>query len=150
MKLAVLALLLATSSARADMMNDEALHAQVDADVASGSAHPYDHLGFSLGALVPIFGTTRLDRAMFGDVRPTAVVVDWILGGLLPLGLAIAAVAVEDRRAAFGWTAAGLYAATRIAILVVGNLHISEYNRYLHVRVGTVGSTPALVASWSF
>jgi hypothetical protein len=81
-------------------------------------------------------------------------VIDWLLGGLLPLGLAIAAVAVEDRRALFGWTAAGLYAATRIGVLVVANLHVGEYNRYLHVRLGAAssaaGPVPALVASWSW
>ncbi len=142
--------MLAASPARADMMNDEALHAHVDAVLAEGAPTDVSRVSLSLGVLVPIFGTTRLDRAMFGEVRPTAVLVDWILGGLVPLGLAVAAVAVQDRRAAFGWTAAGLYAATRIAILVVGNMHISEYERYLHVRVGTVGSTPALVASWSW
>ena len=150
----VLLALLGASPARADMLNDAALHAHDDAQIASGEVADVGHVGLSLGALVPILGSYRIDQAMFGEVRPTAVVIDWILGGLLPLGLAIAAVAVEDRRALFGWTAAGLYAATRIGVLVVANLHVGEYNHYLHVRLGAAssatGPVPALVASWSW
>jgi len=77
-----------------------------------------------------------------------------VSGRWLGFTLAIAAAAVEDRRAAFGWTAAGLYAATRIGVIVVANLHVGEYNRYLHVRLGAassaVGPVPALVATWSW
>lgn len=146
--------LLAASPARADLLNDAALHAHVDAEVARGEVAEVGHLGLSLGALVPVLGSYRIDQAMFGELRPTAVVIDWILGGLLPLGLAIAALSVEDRRAMFGWTAVGLYAATRIGVLVVGNLHVTEYNRYLHVRLGAAssaaGPVPALVATWRF
>jgi hypothetical protein len=39
-------------------------------------------------------------------------------------------------RGALGWTAVGLYAATRLGVVVVGNLHISEYNRMVRLRLG--------------
>jgi len=90
--------------------------------------------------LVPVFGSVRLDDKVFGGVRPSGIVFDWMLGGIAPLGLAVTALATDGRwssrsRAILGWSALGLYASTRVAVLVVANLHVSEYNRYLRLRL---------------
>jgi hypothetical protein len=133
--------------ARADLMNNEAIREHVDEVLADGSldasrvrALRADRLTLDLGLLVPIYGSIALDRKVFGGVRPSAVVFDWVLGGIAPAGLAIAALAGDgwshDTRTRLAWTAIGLYATTRIAVLVVGNLHISEYNRLLQLRLG--------------
>lgn len=144
------AIVLGSRIASADFANNEALHGHIDAmlrgvDVSSldpdrREALFADRLTLSLGSLVPIFGTYRLDHKVFGGVRPSAVVFDWVLGGLAPAGLGL--VALEDgslsshTRSILGWSALGLYASTRIGVLIIGNLHVSEYNRYLRVRLG--------------
>jgi len=133
--------------ARADMMNNEAIHAHIDRLLAEGrppdaGALRANRLTLDLGLLVPIYGSIALDRKLFGGVRPSAVVFDWVLGGIVPAGLAVAALAADshDTRTRLAWTAIGLYATTRIAVLVVGNLHISEYNRVLQLRLS--GAAP--------
>jgi hypothetical protein len=70
---------------------------------------------------------------VFGSVRPSAIVFDWILGGLAPVAALVASFAVGDAgaRSALRWTALGLYGGTRVGVLVIGNLHISEYDNYL-------------------
>jgi hypothetical protein len=98
-----------------------------------------DRLTLSLGALVPIYGTLRIDRRVFGGVRPSAVVFDWIIGGLAPATLGVIALVDRDHRDALAWTALGLYAGTRIGILVIGNLHVSAFNRAVDVRLGLGG-----------
>jgi hypothetical protein len=134
--------------ASADLANNEALHDHVDALARTRvgvmgevrEALFADRLTLSLGALIPIFGTYRLDEKVFGSVRPSAIVFDWVLGGAAPLVLGV--VALEGgalsphTRAIVGWTAVGLYAATRIGVLIIGNLHVTEFNRYLGLRLG--------------
>jgi hypothetical protein len=134
--------------ARADMMNNEAIHEHVEQMLAGVDPSTIDasrmrdlrasRLTLDLGLLVPILGSTMLDRKVFGGIRPSAVVFDWVLGGIVPAGLAVTALAADshDTRTRLAWTAIGLYATTRIAVLVVGNLHISEYNRVLQLRLG--------------
>jgi hypothetical protein len=151
-------------AASADMMNNEALHAHADEVVAAAppASEPdaraalfADRVTLSLGALVPVFGTYRLDHRVFGGVRPSAIVFDWVLGGGVPIALGAAALATSGRtRDALAWTALGLYVSTRAAVLVIGNLHVSEYNRYLRVKLGAGaaatrdgGAVPTLVAT---
>jgi hypothetical protein len=163
--LVMLFLVAGAHAAHADMMNNEALHAHADEIAATAPSDPAarealyaDHVTLSLGALVPVLGTYRLDHQVFGSVRPSAIEFDWILGGAVPLGLGIAAFATSGRtRAALAWSALGLYASTRVAILVIGNLHVGEYNRYLHVKLAVSaaetrdgGAAPALVATTSW
>jgi hypothetical protein len=147
-----------SAPARADIMNNEAIREHVDALFADGSleasrlrAH---RLTLNLGLLVPVYGSIALDRKVFGGIRPSAIVFDWVLGGIVPAGLAVAAFAGPESwpRTRLAWTAIGLYAATRVAVLVVGNLHISEYNRLLELRVGAATPisgdlAPALLAT---
>ncbi|MEP6859826.1 MAG: hypothetical protein ABJE66_04350 [Deltaproteobacteria bacterium] len=164
----ILAAVLASPSlARADLANNEAIHEHVDAvvagvdvtalDPARTRALLADRLTLSLGALVPIYGSYKLDHKVFGDVRPAAVVFDWILGGFVPVGLGVTALAggnalSSETRSILAWTAVGLYASTRIGVFVIGNLHISEYNRVLRLRLGlgaaaTADHSPTLTIS---
>jgi hypothetical protein len=65
----------------------------------------------------------------------------------------VAGDALSSRtRRILGWTALGLYASTRVGILVIGNLHISEFDRYLGIRLTAIEdagghAAPALAAS---
>ncbi len=168
---AVLLAAMATSrSARADLANNELIHEHVDAvtrNVDRASLDPVatralmaDRLTLSLGVLAPGYGSYVLDRKVFGSLRPAAVVCDWILGGFVPAGLGVAALAgggalSPSTRSILGFTALGLYGATRIGVLVVGNLHISEYNHEVELRLGVAPAAggelaPALVASESW
>lgn len=159
-------LLVAARTASADFANNEAIHAHVDSLVASTDgaalapdarrALRADRGTLTLGALIPIYGSYELDHKVFGGVRPAAIVFDWLLGGIVPAGLAITALASHgSTRSILSWSALGLYATTRVGVLIIGNLHISEYNRYLQLRLGVAESprgqlAPALVAitSW--
>ena len=135
--------------AAADFANNEALHAHVEVLAAAAPTDPVarqalvaHRASLSLGALVPILGTYRLDHRCYGEVRPAAYAFDWVVGGLAPAGLGIAALAESGHtRAVLAWTAVGLYASTRIGILVIANLHVSEYNRYLRLRLGVAESS---------
>jgi hypothetical protein len=145
----VLALSCARDS-RADVAGDEDIDAHADAvakhvsrslDAASKKALLADRAALSFATLVPIFGTYELDTTVFGEVRPAAVLFDWLLGGLVPAALAVTALAGDgvlspDSRAGLAWTALGLYASTRIGILIIGNTHITEYNRRLSLKLG--------------
>jgi hypothetical protein len=139
MKLAVVALL-GLAACGGDMMNNAALRAHVDDLVAHGQRPPQlDHLTASAELLVPVLGSTELDRAAYGGIRPSGVVFDWVLGGIAPLALLGASFAVSDARArrSMRWAALGLYVATRVGVLVIGNLHVSEYDDYAaNVGVG--------------
>jgi hypothetical protein len=164
--MAVLALAFAPTAACADMMNNGAMHDHADATLARASRDHVDRhelladrVTLNLGVAVPIYGSYALDQRVFGGVRPSAVVFDWILGGAAPAALGITALAdgglSARTRSTLGWTALGLYASTRIGVLVIGNLHISEYNRYIKLRAGiTEGPSgqlaPALVAGTSW
>jgi hypothetical protein len=131
----------------ADLLNNSAIHAHVDDQLAHRRASPIgDRLLLSAGALVPILGSCELDHRVFGSVRPSAIVFDWILGGVAPAALLVASFATGDAsaRSALRWTALGLYGGTRIGVLVIGNLHISEYDDYLARRTRGV----ALSVSW--
>jgi hypothetical protein len=160
--LALLVVLLAARTASADILNNELLHAHVDevaaaapTDAAARADLFADRTTLSLGALVPVLGTYRLDHQVFGSVRPSAVAFDWILGGAVPVGLGVVALLASGRtRSICAWSAVGLYASTRIAILTIGNLHVSEYNAYLHVKLAVSATetrdgspAPALVAT---
>lgn len=162
--------LFASQTAWADLANNEAIHAHIDAVIAGINGATLDpdvrrslladRATLSLGALIPIYGSYVLDRKIFGGVRPSAVVFDWILGGLVPAGLGITALATDGSlsprtRSILGWTAIGLYASTRLGVLIVGNLHVSEYNRYLKLGLGVAESpqgqlAPAIVATASW
>ena len=143
MKLAVaLVAPVAFAACGADLLNNTALHAHVDELVAQHeSPEPLGHVATSLALLVPVLGTYRLDRAAFGSVRPSGVIFDWVLGGLAPLALVGASFAVSDARTrqALRWTALGLYVATRIGVLVIGNMHVSELDDYLATRPVNLG-----------
>ncbi len=150
--LVVVVVTLSTSSvAQADLANNEGIREHVDAiligvepnrlDPARVRALLANRLTLNLAVIVPIYGSYKLEHKVFGSMRPAGIVVDWILGGLVPVGLAATALAgssaLSDRtRAILGWTALGLYTATRIGILVVANHHISEYNRLVRLRLG--------------
>lgn len=164
------AISLAPRVASADALNNEGIHAHVDAMTIRADGAPFDasrrpslladRLTLSLEMLVPIVGSCALEQKVFGEVRPSAVVFDWILGGVVPLGFGASAIAGEgalspQARSVLGWTAVGLYASSRLGILIVGNLHITEYNRYLDLRLGVVESRtgaplPAMVAARSW
>ena len=134
----VLGAVLASRVASADLLNNEGIHAHVDAQLAAGvTPELADHLTFSLEALVPILGSYELDQRVYGSTRPSGVIFDWILGGIVPLALGIGALATHGQtRRVLGWTALGLYVSTRIAVLTIGNLHVSEYNSRIELRVG--------------
>jgi hypothetical protein len=150
---AVLVVLALTGIARADMLNHERLRAHVAAlDVSRAT---YDELDtsratFVLTALIPGLGTYRLEKRVFGEVRPAGIVGDWLVGGAIPLGLAIGAYAADDpsTRKTLAWTALGLYAGTRVAILVIGNLHISAYREALAIRFAATPHTAGIAIEW--
>ncbi len=159
----MVAVLLVARVAAADFANNEALHAHVDALAAAAPRDPAarqalfaSRASLSLGALVPIFGTYRIDRRCYGEVRPAAYAFDWVLGGVAPAGLGIAALTESGHtRAVLAWTAVALYASTRIGILVIASSHVSEYNRYLRLRLGVAESSagqpvPLLAAGLRF
>ena len=130
---------LSPTAASADLLSHDRLEAYVaKLDVSNRT---YDELdtsraAFMATALVPGWGSYRLEKIVFGEVRPAGIIGDWLVGGALPLGLAIGAYAADDpsTRRALAWTAAGLYAGTRLAIFVIGNLHISAYRDALRLR----------------
>jgi hypothetical protein len=131
--------LAAARSAEADMLSHDRLRAHVAAlDISHTTRDELDtsRAAFMATALVPGWGTYRLEKIVFGEVRPAGIVGDWVVGGAVPAGLAIAALAVDDpsTRRTLAWTAAGLYVGTRLAIFTIGNLHISAYRRALDLR----------------
>jgi len=158
----VVAILLVGRAARADLANHELVRTHVAAmfagvDVAALDEGQRERLladrpRLNLALLVPIYGSYTLDHKVFGSMRPAGVLFDWILGGIAPAVLGLTALATSGRtRRICGWTALGLYAGTRLAILVVGNLHISAYNElvqlHLGIATGPAGhAAPALVA----
>ncbi len=153
----------ASTPARADVLGHDRLRAHVDdmfahLDVATLDAQQRDDLyasrtAITAGLFVPMFGSYRLEHQMFGELRPSAIVFDWVLGGLVPIGLGVTALVTSGRtRKITAYTALGLYAATRIGIIVIGNLHVSEYNRQVRIHLGAVPTSmdkpvPALVVT---
>ena len=143
-----------------DMLPDEKVAAvrsllQVMVEPLSGSlaSAPVDdsarhsllasRLTLSIASLVPVLGSYLLDTKVYGEIRPAAILFDWILGGLIPASLAVAALALNgETRAVLGWTALGIYGATRVGVIVVGNLHIGEYNRLVQLRLGMTAQAP--------
>lgn len=129
---------IALAACGADLLNNAGIHAHVDDQLQNDpqAARPVDRLATNLELLVPVLGTYELDHAVYGSARPSGIVFDWLLGGLAPLALAGASFAVDGARtrSLLRWTALGLYASTRIGVLVIGNLHVSEYNDYLASR----------------
>ena len=116
-----------------DLLNNAGIHAYVD---ETPTAQPISRAATSFELLVPIWGSYMLDRHVYGSVRPSGVVFDWILGGLVPAVLTGSSFAVHDAdtRSLLRWSALGLYAGTRVGVEVIGNLHVSEYNGYLSRR----------------
>ena len=148
-RFAIAGLVLATRAAAADPLGHDRIRAHVAA-LERAKLERASHVAFSLRALVPIYGSATMESTVFGGVRPTGVAVDWILGGAVPAGLAIAALATDDRhaRSILAWSALGLYATTRLAILVVGNLHMRAYNHAIDLRLATESPGVALALHW--
>ena len=88
-------MLLASRTAAADFANSEAIHDHIDTvlgrldlaklDTDQRRSLRADRLSLSLGILIPIYGSYALEKKMFGGLRPTAVVFDWILGAIVPV-----------------------------------------------------------------
>jgi hypothetical protein len=138
MRIALLLVVLATT-AHADLLSHDRLRAHVARlDITNTTRDELDtsRLAFMVTALVPGYGTYRLEKRVFGEVRPAGIIGDWGVGGAVPAGLLVWSYYADDTdtRRALRWTALGLYAGTRVAIFVIGNLHISEYRRALAVR----------------
>jgi len=137
--LSMLSVLATVATARADLLSHDRLRAHVATlDVTNATYDELDtsRVAFVVSALVPGFGTYRLERRVFGEVRPAGIIGDWGIGGALPAGLLAWSFSTDsdDTRRKLRWTALGLYAGTRITILVIGNLHISAYRRALQAR----------------
>ncbi|MBL9012754.1 MAG: hypothetical protein JNL83_01170 [Myxococcales bacterium] len=144
---------LAPMAASADILSHERLRAYVAAMDTRGATYEQldtSRAAFIATALIPGWGTYRLEKIVFGEVRPAGIIGDWLVGGALPVGLAIGAYAADDpsTRRALAWTAAGLYAGTRLVILVVGNLHISEYRDALRVKLAPAPGGAAVSFAW--
>jgi hypothetical protein len=142
MRAAVLAAIAigAAAPARADLLNHDLLRHHAEAVLARTPperrgdlvAH---RLPLVAATLIPVVGTWRVENRVFGGLRPSGVIFDWVLGGLAPLGFGVAALATDGTtRETCAYTALGLYVATRLGILVIANLHISAWNRAV-VRV---------------
>nr|HEX4316148.1 hypothetical protein [Kofleriaceae bacterium] len=132
-----LSLSLSLSACGADLLNNAAIHAHVDDQLAHTAAPPPRPPRWQLdaGVAIPIYGSYAVDTAVYGSVRPSAYVFDWFLGAIAPAALLGASFATTRGTAgALRWTALGLYATTRVAIEVVGNLHVDEYDAYLDQR----------------
>lgn len=138
-RLAIALVVLSAGTARADFLNHELMRQHVaetfanldlaKLDDAQREALYADRTTLTLGLLVPVLGTYRMEEKVFGGVRPAGVIFDWFLGGAVPLGLGITALATDGRtREVCAWTALGLYATTRLAILLIGSAHVSAYN----------------------
>lgn len=138
----------------ADVLNNAAIHAHVDDLVAHDRARavPANRWVLTAGALVPIFGSYELDKRVYGDVRPSAIVIDWILGGLAPAIGVIASFAVGDPHTGtlLRWSALGLYGGTRIGVIVVGNLHIDEYDDSLAHQLASGPRAHVAMLGWSW
>lgn len=128
--------MIALSGCGADLLNNAGIHAHVD---ETPGAQPISRAATSFELLVPIWGSYMMERHVFGSVRPSGIVFDWILGGLVPAVLAGTSFAVHDAdtRSRMRWSALGLYAGTRVAVEVIGNLHVSEYNEYARLQLRT-------------
>jgi hypothetical protein len=141
------------ANAHADLLAHDRLRAHVATlDITGRSRDDLDtsRAAFAVTALVPALGTFRLEKRVFGSIRPAGVIGDLLVGGVVPAGLAVGALVADDpdTRAALAWTALGLYATTRIAILVIGNLHISAYRRALDVRFAAAPGGSAVALTW--
>ncbi|MEO8843137.1 MAG: hypothetical protein ABI591_19560, partial [Kofleriaceae bacterium] len=149
-----LSLAAALAGCGADVLNNAAIHAHVDELVAHDRANavPADRWALTAAALVPILGSYELDTRVYGSVRPSAIVIDWILGGLLPAATTIASFAVDDAhtRSVLRWSALGLYGTTRIGVIVVGNLHIDEYDHTLAHQLETGPRAHVAMLGWSW
>lgn len=151
--LVAIACVLSPVAASADILSHDRLRAYVAAMDTRGATYEQldtSRAAFVATALIPGWGTYRLEKIVFGEVRPAGIVGDWLVGGALPVGLAIGAYAADDpsTRRALAWTAAGLYAGTRLVILVVGNLHISEYRDALRVKLAPAPGGAAVSFAW--
>ncbi len=154
MRSVVALVLIVPRAASADLTGSQGILEHVDEvvsqlDVAALDADQRkallaDRLTLNLGLLVPGYGSYALDTKVYGELRPTAILFDWVLGGVAPVGLATLAIADNDlsssTRAGLAWSAAALYVATRLGVLIVGNLHISDYNAAMRVRLGLTAS----------
>jgi hypothetical protein len=124
--------------------------ARLDISTTTRAKLDTSRLTFAVTALVPGVGTYRLEKRVFGEVRPAGIVGDWGIGGAVPLGLLLGSYATDDRetRTALRWSALGLYAGTRLVILVIGNLHISTYRRALDARFTASPTGAAVTIRW--
>jgi hypothetical protein len=130
-----LAIVLAASTSRADVLNHELLRKHVDQLAEHGAVDEAPRVSLVLPTLIPGIGTYRVEKRVFGGLRPAGVVFDWGLGGAVPVTFGAIALGSSGRtRDVCAWTAIGAYAVTRLAILVIANLHISEYNRRVRMH----------------
>jgi len=116
-----------------DLLNNAGIHAHVD---ETPGAQPISHAATSFELLVPIWGSYMMERRVYGGARPSGILFDWILGGLVPAVLTGTSFAVHDAgtRSDLRWSALGLYIGTRAGVETIGNLHVGEYNDYLAQR----------------
>jgi len=95
---------------------------------------------FNAAIAVPVFGTILVDMNMFGEVRRSAVLGDWLLGGVIPAGLALTAALADDMpgksRDALLYSSLGLYSATRVIVCITINHHLITYNKHIKMRLG--------------
>ncbi|MEP7123025.1 MAG: hypothetical protein ABJE95_19005 [Byssovorax sp.] len=105
-----------------------------------------DRRTLNLGLLVPCYGSYALDAKVYGELQPAAVVFDWVLGGIVPVGLGVGALADRDlpsgTRAGLAWTAAALYVTSRVGVLIIANGHITDYNAAMRWRLGLSAAGP--------
>lgn len=127
-----------------DSVDDE-IRAHVDSQLASVDldlcpaqldALRADRLTFNLVALVPGLASYVIDTHIFGGIGPMGYIFDWLVGGAVPLSLAlIAPWQTGDVQSAFWVGALGLYVIMRAAIVVTINDHVTVYNEHLDQRL---------------
>ena len=105
-----------------------------------------DQVRLNINMLVPIYGSYVLDNKLYGNIRPPAIIFDWALGGIIPLGLVCTSLIWKNRFSKrtvniLQLTALGLYLATRIGVLITINEHIHQYNKYMEIRLNINSET---------
>ena len=68
-KRALVAVLLAEGIGHADLLNHELLRKHVDEQLAAGPVEELGRGALVAGTLIPIFGTYRIERRVFGGLR---------------------------------------------------------------------------------
>ncbi|MBA3459405.1 MAG: hypothetical protein H0T46_05555 [Deltaproteobacteria bacterium] len=79
--------LISPAIARADLLSHDRLRAHVTTlDITHHSRADLDtsRVAFAFTALVSALGTFRLERRVFGEIRPAGVIGDLFVSGLVP------------------------------------------------------------------